>query len=66
MIKKTLRQGFIVDKHGVQRWYKDDFMHNLNGPAAVFPDGRVAYYINGTRIPRKIFGQMLARARKKK
>ena len=66
MAQKVLRQGYKVDKHGVQRWYKDDFMHNERGPAAIFPDGRVAYYLNGTRLSRKAFAQYLLTTTKRK
>jgi hypothetical protein len=65
-LKLDLRNGYSVDHNGVQRWHKNNMMHNIYGPAAIFPDGRVAYYIEGQRLTRKAFAQHLLKMNKKK
>ena len=65
--KKNLRHGanFIVTSpevssiiesiNGFKAWFKHNKLHNETGPAAIYPDGKKDYYINGFSIqPYKI------------
>lgn len=60
-----LRNGFMKTEDGVWRHFKDGFMHNIDGPAAFYPNGQVAYYINGHRLSRKAFAAHLAHMKRR-
>ena len=36
----------IVDKNGIQYWYKDDDLHREDGPAVIHADGSQCWYMN--------------------
>jgi hypothetical protein len=33
--------------YGTKAWYFEGLLHNLNGPARIFPDGREEYWVYG-------------------
>jgi hypothetical protein len=45
----VLKNGLIVNENGTQRWYKNDKLHNENGPAVSYsnPNGYEAWYKDG-------------------
>ena len=42
-----MKNGLHVDKKGSKKWYKDDELHNLDGPAIVHPNGIKMWYKEG-------------------
>ena len=45
-----MKNGLIVNRNGAKVYYKDDMVHNEDGPAIVYPDGSVSYWIEGKFI----------------
>lgn len=40
-----------VSKYGTQFWFRDGYLHRVDGPAVIYIDSRVAeWYINGVPI----------------
>jgi hypothetical protein len=37
-----------------QLWLEDDKIHREDGPAVIFPDGTVRWYVNGEEITRDV------------
>ena len=42
-----MKNGLIIGRHGSKLWYKDDKLHNENGPAIIYDDGKSQWYLNG-------------------
>lgn len=39
----------IVDEQGTKRWYLNDNLHRIDGPAVEYPSGYKKWYLNGER-----------------
>lgn len=46
-IDPTLQIKRIKSHDGTIRFVKDKKLHNLDGPAVIYPDGKEEYYLNG-------------------
>jgi hypothetical protein len=54
MSKKTdIRR--ITSPDGIIRYIKDGKLHNAEGPAVVYPDGREEYHLNGFQYSKDEF-----------
>jgi hypothetical protein len=54
MSKKTdIRR--ITSPDGIVRYIKDGKLHNAEGPAVVYPDGREEYHLNGFQYSKDEF-----------
>jgi hypothetical protein len=54
MSKKTdIRR--ITSPDGIIRYIKDGKLHNVEGPAVVYPDGREEYHLNGFQYSKDEF-----------
>jgi hypothetical protein len=54
MSKKTdIRR--ITSPDGIIRYIKDEKLHNAEGPAVVYPDGREEYHLNGFQYSKDEF-----------
>ena len=42
-----MRNRTVVDERGNECWYKDDKLHREGGPAKIWPDGHLEWYIHG-------------------
>jgi hypothetical protein len=42
-----MKNGEVKLQDGTILWYKDDVLHNENGPAMYLPDGTMAWYKDG-------------------
>lgn len=40
----------VYHPNGYRAWYKNDKLHNSEGPAVVYPDGRIRYYVDGKPV----------------
>ena len=45
----------ITSPDGAIRYIKDGKLHNSDGPAVVYPDGKEEYYINGFQFTKDEF-----------
>ena len=45
----------ITSPDGAIRYIKDGKLHNADGPAVVYPDGKEEYYINGFQFTKDEF-----------
>ncbi len=45
--------GKVTIKNGDQYWFKNGKQHRKNGPAFIYADGKVEYWINGERTTKK-------------
>ena len=45
-----MKNGIIINELGTKLYYKDDMLHNEDGPAVIYPNGTVSFYINGRRV----------------
>lgn len=50
----------IIDRHGTQLWYKDDELHRVDGPAVIYTDGDIGWFIDGVGIRSSQLYQQLA------
>ena len=39
-----MKNGLIIDQDGTKRWYQDDQLHRLDGPAAEYANGYKVWY----------------------
>ncbi len=39
-----MKDGLLTYSNGTRFWYKDDKLHRLDGPAAVYPDGGTRFW----------------------
>jgi hypothetical protein len=46
-IDPTLQIKRVKSPDGVIRYIKDKKLHNPDGPAVIYPDGKEEYYLNG-------------------
>ena len=42
-----MKNGLIIDDDGTKRWWLDDKLHRLDGPAVVHSNGTIAWCANG-------------------
>lgn len=45
----------ITSSDGVVRYIKDGKLHNADGPAVVYPDGKEEYHLNGFQFTKDEF-----------
>ncbi len=45
--------GIVEFWNGAKVWYKNGKWHRSDGPAVIFVDGSVDYWINGERVNKK-------------
>ena len=45
----------IKSPDGIIRYIKDNKLHNSEGPAVIYPDGKEEYYINGLKYSKDQF-----------
>jgi len=43
----SVKSGWITDKNGVKKHYKNYWIHNDDGPAVIFPNGEKRWYQSG-------------------
>ena len=41
--------------NGYEAYYIEDELHRLDGPARIWPDGNVSYFINGENLSKEEF-----------
>jgi hypothetical protein len=41
------KNGLHINKAGTKRWFLNDKLHKLDGPAFIGADGREVWYLNG-------------------
>ena len=51
--------GPVTDTTGNKRWYKDDKLHRLDGPAVKWTNGAKEWYINGKQLTEKEFNEYI-------
>ena len=44
------KNGLIIDSYGTKRWYLNDKLHRIDGPAVEYEDGSKEWWINGGRV----------------
>jgi len=47
MSNKKVEVKCFKSTDGIIRYIKDNKLHNTEGPAVIYPDGKEEYYING-------------------
>ena len=45
-----MKNGIVVDKYGNKFHYKDDILHNEDGPAVIYVNGALEYWIEGELV----------------
>ena len=51
-----------VDAEGTQRWYVNDQLHRLDGPAYISADGDQEWWVNGQNITSQVNSWMQTQA----
>lgn len=43
----NIKNGLIINKFGTKYWYKDNLLHQVDGPAAIHANGYKEWYLEG-------------------
>ena len=44
-----MKNGLIIDEYGTKRYYLNDQLHRVDGPAIEYVDGSMEWHLNGKR-----------------
>ena len=55
VIDVTLQTKKTTSSDGIVRYVKDKKLHNSEGPAIIYPNGKEEYYVNGIKYDKKTF-----------
>lgn len=47
VVENGLEYEVSKHKNGTKYWYLDGKLHRINGPAVIYSDGTVEYWVNG-------------------
>ena len=48
--KDGKKQGIVTFPNGVKKHYHNNTLHNSNGPAIIYPNGKTEWYLHGIHI----------------
>jgi len=49
----------IIDERGIKRWFFNGKLHREDGPAIEYPNGDNSWYLNGKRLTREAWFEMI-------